>query len=87
MFLLRFKHDGKKYFLHSGEQFIGAETKLEAHLESVNHTGKAIGVGGFDVVEVDVKTLLDMIGGVPYSVIRFSGGLGIPFCAVEIVNE
>jgi len=87
MFLLKFSLNGKEYFMHNGEgeQFAGATSEAEAHLLAIHHTGKSIGVGGFEVTEVkDAEELSVMIGGVPYSIIDISGGLGIPFCAVEI---
>ena len=87
MFLLKFKLHGKEYLLHNGEgeSFVGAMTEDTAHVISSQNVGKAIGVGGFEIVEVkDSEELSNMIGGVPYSIISVSGGLGVYYSAVEI---
>ena len=89
MFLLKFKHDDKDWFLHGGENlgFMGSYEKEQAHAVAINNTGKSIGIGGFTITEVKSQDELSkLIGGIPFSIIHFSGGLGIPFWGVEIKN-
>ena len=87
MYLLQFTHSNKSYFLHDGETFIGGNTESEAKTAIIRNTGKSISIGGFDIVKMTTEELLKSIGGIPYSIINFSGGLGIPFCGVEILVE
>ena len=87
MYLLQFTHEKKNYFLHDGETFIGGNSENEARIAIHNNTGKSISIGGFDIVKMSVDELSTIIGGVPYPIINFSGGLGIPFCGVEILGE
>lgn len=85
MFLLKFNHDGKEWFLHNGVNFEGGNSKQEAEKSVMAHTAKSVSIGGFEIVEMSVAELSKAIGGVPYSIISFSGGL-IPFSAVQIVG-
>ena len=93
MYLLKFEHENKNYFLHGGEGwgFTGAMSEEKAHIVSASNIGKSIGFkGGFTVTHVsDEMVLADMLGITPkenYSIINFFSGLGIPFYAVEIVR-
>jgi hypothetical protein len=86
MYLLKFNHDDKSYFLHSGTQFIGAMNEEDAHNVCIENTAKGLSVGGFDIVQTNEQELLRMIGGaIPYKIIDFHGGL-LPLMGVEIVN-
>lgn len=87
MFLLKFTHENKRYFLHNGTQFMGGEIESEARQTAIENTAKAISVGMFDITEVkSSEQLSDLIGGVPYNITDFHGGFGIPFMGVEVVN-
>jgi hypothetical protein len=83
MFLLKFKHDEKFWFLYRHNSFVGGITEEDAHNESILNMAKGLSVGGFDIVEMNYDELEKAIGGVPYKIIDFVGGF-IPFEGVEI---
>jgi hypothetical protein len=86
MFLLKFKHEGSDWLLHNGaNSFEGGNSRIECDICLRHHTAKSISIGGFEIVEMSVDELSKAIGGVPYKIISFSGGL-IPFSAVKIVG-
>ena len=80
MFLLRFSHEGKKYFLYRESAFCGGHSKEDAEFELKYHTAKSIAIGGFEIVEVkDLEHLKEFVSEYPFKIINFSGGLGVPF--------
>ena len=84
MYLLKFSRNGKNYLYHNGN-FVGGNTEEDAHRSAVANTAKSLSVGGFDIVEVKTTEELGrMVGGVPFKIISFSGGL-LPFEGVEII--
>jgi hypothetical protein len=87
MFLLKFGHENKQYFLHNGTQFMGGENESQARQTAIENTAKAISVGMFDITEVKTpEELSKLIGGVPYKITDFHGGLGISFMGVEVMS-
>jgi hypothetical protein len=92
MFLLKFKveKENKEMLLHDGEVFVGGNTHEQAEYASLNNSAKAVSVGGFDIVEVTIEKLAEMIGTTvenpQYKILAVHGGL-IPFNGVEIVKE
>lgn len=86
MFLLKFHVDGKAYLLHDGKQFIGTEKKGDIGPVRIENLAKSLSVGGFETIETSKYNLEQMIGGVPYPITSFNGGL-IPVKGVQIVNE
>lgn len=88
MFLLKFRHQNKDYLLHNWNQFVGGNTEYQARQTAIQNTAKSISVGMFEIVEVKTSDeLSNLIGGVPYKIIDFYGGFGLPFMAVEIVFQ
>ena len=92
MFLLKFTHKetGKKYFLYDYDHFVGGNTYGSAEYACIENSAKSISVGGFDITEVSLEKLAEMIGTnvekPSYHIIHFTGGL-IPFDGVEVVKE
>ncbi len=87
MWLLEVKIEGKKFFLHDGECFIGANEERDIERVALENSAKIISVGGYQAVKVETsEELAEMIGGVPYNILQVSGGL-LPFSSVEIVKE
>lgn len=82
MFLLKFSHEGKNYFLHDGTVFIGGMDLDSAKKIVITKTFLAISIGGFDITPIDVDGLRDSVG-MPYNIIDFTGN-GQHFMGVEI---
>lgn len=86
MFLIGFVHKGAQYLFYRNG-FVGGEYE-DAAKAIRQHTGKSVAVGGFDKVHVKDKAALEeLVGGTPFRIINFNGGLGIPFEAVPCVKE
>ena len=61
--------------------------KFQARQTAIENTVKAISVGMFNISEVKTpEELSDLIGGIPYKIIDFRGGFGIPFMGVEVID-
>lgn len=82
-YFLTFKQNDKKYFLYDGDSFVAGSTDEKAHHLAALNTGISLSVRGFDIVPLDVEQLGKAVGGVPFKVMHFSGGMGKPFEGVE----
>lgn len=92
MFLLKFKvkNEGKEMLLHHQGVFVGGDTYRQAEQACYDHSAKAVSVGGFDIIEVSMEELAEMIGTTvenpSFKILAVHGGL-IPFDGVEIIKK
>jgi len=84
LYLLRFTHVGKDYFLHTGDNsFVGGDTKKQAEDVSYSHVYTCLPVGGTTILPITKEELAKSVG-VPYKIITFTGGFGRNIYGVPI---
>jgi len=84
IYLITFTYENKNWLLYSQDSFVGSENEAEAHKALEKYVNIMVSVNG-RVEKFDFNKLGELIGGVPFKIIDFFGGLGTKWEGVQLV--